>query len=87
MVQLSHPYMTTEKIIALTIVAKLCLCFLNAVQVCHNFSSKEQAFFNFMAVVTIHSDFGAQENKVSQRFPFSPHLFAMMGPDAMILVF
>ena len=31
MVQLSHPYMTTEKIIALTIVAKLCLCFLNAV--------------------------------------------------------
>ena len=33
-VQLSHPYMTTEKIIALTIrtiVAKLCLCFLNAV--------------------------------------------------------
>ena len=31
MVQLSHPYMTTEKIIALTIVAKLCLWFLNAV--------------------------------------------------------
>ena len=25
------------------------------------FSSKEQAPFNFMAAVTIHSDFGAQE--------------------------
>ena len=29
----------------------------------HNFSSKEQASFNFLAAVTIHSDFGAQENK------------------------
>ena len=32
--------------------------------VCHSFSSKEQASFNFMAAVTICSDFGAQENKV-----------------------
>ena len=30
----------------------------------HNFSSKKQASFNFMATVTICSDFGAQENKV-----------------------
>ena len=29
------------------------------------FSSKEQVSFNFMAVVTICSDFGAQENKIS----------------------
>ena len=29
-----------------------------------NFSSKEQASFNFMASVTICSDFGAQKNKV-----------------------
>ena len=29
-------------------------------------SSKEQASFNFMATVTICSDFGAQENKVCQ---------------------
>ena len=34
--------------------------FLYAVQVCHSFSSKEQAPFNFLAAVIIHSDFGAQ---------------------------
>ena len=28
--------------------------------------------FNFMAVVTVHSDFGAQENKVCHCFHFSP---------------
>ena len=33
-------------------------------QVGHNFSSKEQASFNFMAAVTICSDFGAPKNKV-----------------------
>ena len=31
---------------------------------------------NFMAAVTISSDFGAQENKICQ-FPLFPHLFAM----------
>ena len=31
--------------------------------------------FNFMASITICSDFGAQKNKVSHCFPF-PHLFA-----------
>ena len=45
--------------------------------------------FNFMAVVTICSDFGAQENKVCHCF----HFFSLsichevMGPDAIILVF
>ena len=34
----------------------------------HSFSSKEQAPFNFMAAVTIYSDFGAQENKVCHCF-------------------
>ena len=33
-------------------------------QVFHNFSSKEQASFHFMAAITIRSDFEAQENKV-----------------------
>ena len=32
------------------------------------FFSKEQASFNFMAVVTICSDFDAQENKVCHCF-------------------
>ena len=31
-------------------------------------TSKEPASFNFMAAVTIHSDFGAQENKVCHCF-------------------
>ena len=77
MVQLSHPYMTTEKTISLTrwtFVGKWCLCFLIwclglSMSV---FSSKEQASFNIMAAVTIHSDFGAQENKVSHCFHFLP---------------
>ena len=33
-------------------------------KVCHSFPSKEQVSFNFMATVTISSDFGAQENKI-----------------------
>ena len=37
------------------------------VQVCHSFSSNEQASFNFMATVTVCTDFGAQENEVYQR--------------------
>ena len=36
-----------------------------AVYIGHNFSSKEQASFNFMAAVTIYSDFGAPKKKVS----------------------
>ena len=40
----------------------------------HSFSSQEQVSFNFMAAVTIHSDFGAQENKICQ-FPLFPHIF------------
>ena len=37
----------------------------------HSFSSKGQTSFNFMAAVTNHSDFGAQENKVCHCFHFS----------------
>ena len=37
-----------------------------------SFPSKEQASFNFMATVTICSDFGAQENKICHCFHFSP---------------
>ena len=43
-----------------------------AVKVAHSFSSKEQKSFDFMAVVTICSDFGAPQNKVCHcfhRFP------------------
>ena len=56
-----------------------CFCFLRH---CHSFSSKEQVSFNFMAVVTICSDFGAQENSFSLS-PLFPHLFAMNWWDQM----
>ena len=42
---------------------------------CHNFSSKEQVSFNFMAAVTICSDFGAPQNKVSHYFHCFPIYF------------
>ena len=35
-------------------------------------SSKEQASFNFVDAVTIHNDFGAQENKICHYFHFPP---------------
>ena len=63
-----------------------CFCFLIH-WVCHNFSSKERASFNFMAAVTIHSDFGAQENSVSL-LPFLPSTcHEVMGLDAITFVF
>ena len=43
---------------------------------CHCFSSKEQVFFNFVAAVTICSDFEAQENKVFHCF----HCFLIYLP-------
>ena len=44
--------------------------------------------FNFMAEITVHSDSGAQENKMCHSFHFSPSIFhEVMGLDAMILVF
>ena len=43
---------------------------------CHSFSSKEQVSLNFMAAVTICSDFGVQENKVCDCF----HCFLIYFP-------
>ena len=43
---------------------------------------------NFMAAVTIGSDFGAQENKYLTVSIVSPSICCeVMGPDAMILFF
>ena len=64
------------------LLAKWYLCFLIHFQVCHSFSSKEQASFNFVAAVTIHSDFGVQENEIYHCFLF-PHLFAVKWWDWM----
>ena len=65
MVQLSHPYMTTGKTIDLTrqtFVGKVMSLLFNMLS---RFAIDflEQESFNFMAAVTIHSDFGSQENK------------------------
>ena len=68
-VQLWHPYMTIGKTIALTrqtFVDKVMSLLFNMLS---TFSSKEQASFNFMAAVTICSDFGAPQNKISHCFP------------------
>ena len=52
------------------------------------FFPKEHASFNFMATVTNHSDFGAQENKVCYFSIVSPSIYhEVIGLDAMILVF
>ena len=76
MVQLSHPYMTTGKTIALTILTfvgkVITLLFKYAIQVCQSFSSKEQASFNFVAAVTARTDFGTQENKICHCFYLFP---------------
>ena len=58
-VQLSHPYMTTGKTIALTtwtFVGKVMSLLFNTVS---SFSSKKQVSFNFVAGGTICIDFGA----------------------------
>ena len=48
----------------------------------------EQASFNFMAAVTVCSDFGAQENRIYHCFHLFPSIcHEMMKLDAMILVF
>ena len=74
--------MTIGKTIALTIrtfVGKVMSVLFNTLSkyLCRSFSSKEQKSFNYMAVVTVCSDFGAQENKICHCFHFFPHLFAM----------
>ena len=67
-VQLSHSYMTTGKTIALTrqsFVGKVMSLLFNMLsRLVITFLPRSKRLFNFMAAVTICSDFGAQENKV-----------------------
>ena len=67
MVQLSHPYMTTGKTIALTrwtVVSKVMSLLFNMVSGLVITFLPRSKRLNFMAAVTICSDFGAQKNKV-----------------------
>ena len=74
-VQLSHPYMTTGKTIALTpwtfVVKVTSLLFNMLSRFVTAFLPKNKSF-NFMAAVIICGDFGAQENKVCHCFHFFP---------------
>ena len=78
-VQLSHPYMTTGKTIALTrwtLVGKVMFLFFNMLsRLVITFLPRSKGL-NFMTAVTTCSDFGAQENSQPQ-FPLFPHIFAM----------
>ena len=88
MVQLSHPYMTTGKTIALTrwtFVGKLMSLLFNMLSwVVIAFLPRSKCL-NFMAAVTIYTDFGAQENNLSL-FPLFPHLFAMKWLESAICI-
>ena len=74
-VQLSRPYMTTGKTIALTrqtFVDKVLSLLLNMLsRLVITFLPRSESL-NFMAAVTICSDFGAQKNKVSHCFHCFP---------------
>ena len=79
-VQLSHPYMTTGKTTALTrwtFVGKVMSLLFNMLfRLVIAFLPRSKHLFNFMAAVTIYSDFGAQEKKVCHYF----HCFPIYSP-------
>ena len=83
--------MTTGKTIALTrwtFVGQVMSLLFNMLPRLVNFSFKQKVSFNSMAAITIHSDFGAQKNKVSHCFHCFPfYLQEVMGLEAMILGF
>ena len=68
LVQLSHRYMTTGKTIALTrqtFVGKVMSLLFNMLsRLVKTFLPRSKPSFNFMAAVTICSDFGSPKNKV-----------------------
>ena len=75
MVQLSHPYMTTGKTIPLTtqtFVDKVMSLLFNMLSWLVIAFLPRSKHLNFGTAVTICSDFGAQENKVSRCFHYFP---------------
>ena len=74
-VQLSHPYMTTGKTIALTrwtFVSKVMSLLFNMLSRLVMAFLPRSRHLNFMAAVTICSDFGAPKTKVSHDFHCFP---------------
>ena len=90
-VQLSHPYMTTGKTIALTrltFVGKVMSLLFNMLSRFVIAFLARSKYLNFMGAVTICSDFGVQVNKICHCFHFCPsNCHEVMGPDVTILFF
>ena len=91
-VQNPQPYMTTGKTIALTIqtfAGKIMSLLFNMLsRFVIAFLSRRKRLFYFMPVVTVHSGFVAQENKICPSSTFLPHIcHEVIGMDAMKLVF
>ena len=76
-----HDYWKNYTLLFRHLSAEWRLCFLEHCLGFHSFSSEDQTSFNFMAAVTIGSDFGAQESKSATVSIFS--LFAMKWWDQM----
>ena len=77
-VQLSHPCMTAGKTIALTrltLVSKIMSLFFNMLSRLFIAFLPRNKCLNFMAAITICSDFGAPKNKVSRCFHYFPIYF------------
>ena len=91
MVQLSHPYMSAGKTIALTtqtFVGKIMSLLLNMLSRLVIAFLPRSKSLDFMTVVIICSDFGAPKVKSVMVSTDSPSIWhEMMGLDAMILVF
>ena len=90
-VQLSHPYMTTGKTIALTrqtFVDKVMSLLFNMLsRLVITFLPRSKRLFNFMAAITICSDLEPRKIKSATVATVSPSIcYEVMGPDAMILV-
>ena len=78
-IQTSHPYMTAGKIIALTrwtFVGKVMSLLFNMLSRLVTAFLPRENIFNFMAAVTICSEFAASKNRLSP-FPLFSYLFAM----------
>ena len=87
----SHPYMTTGKTIAFTrqtFVSKIMSLLFNMLSRLVTSFLPRSKCINFMAVVTICSNFEVQGNEVSHCFHCFPSIcHEVMGPDARFLVF
>ena len=84
-----HQFFSTEPSLwSNSLCQQRCLCFFNMLSRFVIAFLPRSKPLNFMAAVTVHSDFTAQENKICHCFHFSPSIcHEVMGPDVMILDF